>query len=268
MTALSFLLALATVALVMLVAMTGAWLVERRTGNSGWIDSIWTFGLGTAGVVGSLLPVGAGPMSRRLLVAGLAAAWALRLGLHVASRTRGISDDPRYAKLKRDWGGDKDRQMFRFLMLQALASAPLAMAIVLAAHNPAPALGLQDLVGVLVFAIGVGGGAIADRQLRAFARNPANKGRICDEGLWAWSRHPNYFFECVLWSAYPVIAIAVSGYGAGFIALLAPLAMTVLLTRISGIPPLEEHMVAKHGDAYRAYQRRTSALLPWPPAAG
>ena len=111
MTALSFLLALATVALVMVVAMTGAWLVERRTGNSGWIDSIWTFGLGTAGMVGSLLPFGAGPMSRRVLIAGLAAAWALRLGLHVASRTRGISDDPRYAKLKRDWGADKDRQM-------------------------------------------------------------------------------------------------------------------------------------------------------------
>lgn len=268
MTAFSFLLALATVAVVMVVAMTGAWLVERRTGNSGWIDSVWTFGLGTAGMVGALLPFGAGPMSRRLLVAGLAAAWALRLGLHVASRTRGISDDPRYAKLKRDWGADKDRQMFRFLMLQALASTPLAIAIVLAAHHPAPTLGLQDLVGVLVFAIGVGGGAIADRQLRAFAHNPANKGRICDEGLWAWSRHPNYFFECVLWSAYPVIAIAASGYGFGFVALLAPLAMTLLLTRISGIPPLEEHMVAKHGDAYRAYQRRTSALLPWPPAAG
>ena len=268
MTAFSFLLALATVALVMVAAMTGAWLVERRTGNSGWIDSIWTFGLGTAGMVGALLPFGAGPMSRRLLVAGLAAAWALRLGLHVASRTRGISDDPRYAKLKREWGADKDRQMFRFMMMQALASTPLAIAIVLAAHNPAPTLGLQDLVGVLVFAIGVGGGAVADRQLRAFARNPANKGKVCDEGLWAWSRHPNYFFECVLWSAYPVIALSVAGYGYGFVALLAPLAMTLLLTKISGIPPLEEHMVAKHGDAYRAYQRRTSALLPWPPAAG
>jgi steroid 5-alpha reductase family enzyme len=261
-------LALATVAALMAAAMTTAWLVERRTGNSGWIDAIWTFGLGTTGIAGALLPFGEGPPSRRLLVAALAAAWALRLGLHVAARTRGISDDPRYAKLKRDWGADKDRQMFRFMMMQALASTPLAMGIVLAAHNPALALGLQDLLGVLVFALGVGGGAVADRQLRAFAQEPANKGKVCDTGLWAWSRHPNYFFECVLWCAYPVIAIAAMGYPFGFAALLAPLCITVLLVKISGIPPLEEHMVAKHGDAYRAYQRRTSALLPWPPAAG
>lgn len=268
MTLASFGLALATVAALMAAAMTTAWLVERRTGNSGWIDAIWTFGLGVAGITGALLPFGEGPSSRRLLVAALAAVWALRLGLHVASRTRGISDDPRYARLKSDWGPDKDRQMFRFMMMQALASAPLAMGIVLAAHHPAPNLGLQDMLGVLIFALGVGGGAVADRQLRAFAQNPANRGKVCDTGLWAWSRHPNYFFECVLWCAYPVIALAGTGYPFGFAALLAPLCITVLLTRISGIPPLEAHMVAKHGDIYRAYQRRTSALLPWPPTAG
>ncbi len=266
MTIASFGFALAIAAAMMAGAMTVAWLVERRTGNAGWIDAVWTFGLGATGIAGALLPFGEGPLSRRLLVAALAAAWALRLGLHVASRTRGITDDPRYAKLKRDWGADKDRQMFRFMMMQALASTPLAMGIVLAAHNPAPALGLQDLLGVLVFALGVGGGAVSDRQLRAFAQDPANRGKICDRGLWAWSRHPNYFFECVLWSAYPVVAIAAGGYAFGFVALLAPLCMTLLLTKISGIPPLEEHMVAKHGDAYRAYQRRTSALLPWPPS--
>lgn len=263
----SFGLALATCAVLMAGAMSVAWLVERRTGNSGWIDAVWTFGLGATGIVGALLPFGEGPLSRRLLVAALAAAWALRLGLHVASRTRGITDDPRYARLKREWGADKDRQMFRFMMMQALASTPLAMGIVLAAHHSAPALGLQDLLGVLVFALGVGGGAAADRQLRAFAQDPAHKGKVCDTGLWAWSRHPNYFFECVLWCAYPVIAIAATGYPFGFVALLAPLCITLLLTRISGIPPLEEHMVAKHGAAYLAYQRRTSALLPWPPTA-
>ncbi|KPF62834.1 hypothetical protein IP69_19850 [Bosea sp. AAP35] len=267
MTGTAFVLALAAVAALMATAMTTAWLVERRTGNSGWIDAIWTFGLGATGIIGALLPFGEGPWSRRLLVAALAAAWALRLGLHVASRTRGISDDPRYAKLKRDWGADKDRQMFRFMMMQALASSPLAIAIVLAAHNPAPTLGFQDLLGVLVFLIGVGGGAVADRQLRAFAQDPASKGKVCDTGLWAWSRHPNYFFECVLWCAYPVIAMAAAGYPFGFVAVLAPVCITLLLTKISGIPPLEEHMVAKHGEAYRAYQRRTSALVPWPPTA-
>ncbi|MFD1331935.1 DUF1295 domain-containing protein [Methylopila musalis] len=236
--------------------------VERRTGNSGWIDVVWTAGLGLTGIAGALLPFGTGPMSRRLLVAGLALAWALRLGLHIAQRTSGIAEDPRYAKLKRDWGADAPRRLARMLQMQALASIPLGLGIVLAAHSPAPSLGWPDVAGVAVFAAGLAGGAIADRQLRAFARS--GRGGVCDRGLWGWSRHPNYFFECVLWCSYPVIALG-SGHLWGWLAVLAPVCITLLLTRISGIPPLEEHMLAKHGDAYRAYQRRTSALIPLPP---
>lgn len=237
-----------------------ATVIERRSGNSGWIDVVWTFGLGATGVLGALLPFGDGPLARRLLVAALALAWALRLGLHIAGRTRGIAEDPRYAKLRRDWGERADAQMARMLQMQALASIPLALGIVLSAHQPAPTLGWRDLAGTLVFAVGIAGGAVADRQLRAFSRS--GQGGICDRGLWAWSRHPNYFFECVLWCAYAVIAAA---YPLGWIALLAPAAITFLLVRISGIPPLEEHMLAKHGAAYRAYQEKTSALVPLPP---
>lgn len=244
----------------MAAAMALATVVERRTGNSGWIDVVWTFGLGATGVLGALLPFGDAPLARRLLVAALALAWALRLGLHIAGRTRGIAEDPRYAKLRRDWGERADAQMARMLQMQALASIPLALGIVLAAHQPAPTLGWRDLAGTLVFAVGIVGGAVADRQLRAFSRS--GQGGVCDRGLWAWSRHPNYFFECVLWCAYAVIAAA---YPLGWIALLAPAAITFLLVRISGIPPLEEHMLAKHGAAYRAYQEKTSALVPLPP---
>lgn len=244
----------------MAAAMALATVVERRTGNSGWIDVVWTFGLGATGVLGALLPFGDAPLARRLLVAALALAWALRLGLHIARRTRGIAEDPRYAKLRRDWGERADAQMARMLQMQALASIPLALGIVLAAHQPAPTLGWRDLAGTLVFAVGIVGGAVADRQLRAFSRS--GQGGVCDRGLWAWSRHPNYFFECVLWCAYAVIAAA---YPLGWIALLAPAAITFLLVRISGIPPLEEHMLAKHGAAYRAYQEKTSALVPLPP---
>lgn len=260
LTILAFVVALAFVAATMSASMTLAALVERRTGNSGWIDVVWTFGLGLTGVAGALLPFGAGPMSRRVLVAALALAWALRLGLHIARRTAGITEDPRYAKLKRDWGSDAPRQLARLLQMQALASIPLGLGIVLAAHNPAPSLGWSDAVGVAVFMAGLAGGAVADRQLRAFA--DSRRGGVCDRGLWRWSRHPNYFFECVLWCSYAVIA---AGYVFGWVAVLAPVCITLLLTRISGIPPLEEHMIAKHGDAYRAYQARTSALIPLPP---
>jgi steroid 5-alpha reductase family enzyme len=261
----SFAVLLAFVGFAMASAMTLAFLVERRSGNSGWIDVVWTFGLGSTGIAAALLPFGAGPVERRALVAAMAAAWALRLGLHIARRTAGIKDDPRYARLRSEWGADAGRQMFRLLQMQALASIPLGVGIGLAAHRPASGLDWQDAAGVAIFLAGIVGGGIADRQLRAFAADPANRGRICDVGLWRYSRHPNYFFECVLWAAYAIIAISFAGYAAGLAALLAPLAMTVLLTRISGIPPLEEHMLRKHGAAYAAYQARTSPLVPLPP---
>lgn len=258
----AFVVALAFVAVAMSAFMALATMVERRTGNSGWIDVVWTAGLGLTGIAGALLPFGTGPMSRRLLVAGLALAWALRLGLHIAQRTSGIAEDPRYARLKRDWGSDASRQLARLLQMQALASIPLGLGLILAAHNPTPSLGWGDIAGIAIFVTGLVGGALADSQLRAFARS--GRGGVCDRGLWRWSRHPNYFFECVLWCAYPVLALAV-GYPWGWLAVLAPACITVLLTRISGIPPLEEHMLAKHGDAYRAYQNGTSALIPLPP---
>ncbi|TDR94269.1 DUF1295 domain-containing protein [Enterovirga rhinocerotis] len=262
MTLVSFVAIVLYAGFAMSAVMASATLVERRTGNSGWIDVIWTFGLGTTGAIGALLPFGVGPMSRRMLVAALAIAWAARLGSHVARRTRGIAEDPRYARLKRDWGDSARAKLARLLQMQALASLPLALGIVLAAHNPSPWLGWQDLIGVAVFFAGFAGGSVADGQLRAFAR--ARRGGVCDRGVWAWSRHPNYFFECVLWSAYAFIAVAAS-YPWGWLAILAPISMTLLLTRISGIPPLEEHMLAKHGDAYRRYQQRTSAFVPFPP---
>lgn len=262
MSALSFLTALAFVAVAMAMAMTLAALIERRTANSGWIDVVWTFGLGATGAAGALLPFGQAPTERRLLLACMISIWALRLGLHIAQRTRGIAEDPRYAKLKRDWGREADARLARMLQLQALASVPLGLGVILAAHNPAPALGWRDAAGVTLFLIGVIGGAVADRQLRAFTRSGV--GGVCDRGLWAWSRHPNYFFECLLWCGYAVVAPA-AGHAWGWLALLAPACMTFLLVRISGIPPLEAHMLAKHGQGYRDYQRRTSALVPLPP---
>jgi steroid 5-alpha reductase family enzyme len=169
--------------------------------------------------------------------------------------------------MRKSYGDKVAAGMFRLLQIQAVAAIPLGLAIVLAAHRPGP-LDVIDLLGVAVFAAGIVGGGLADRQLRDFAADPANRGRICDVGLWRYSRHPNYFFECVLWASFAVIAFQPGAYPAGLVALLAPLTMTVLLTRISGIPPLEDHMVGKYGEAYRAYQARTSAFVPLPPRAG
>lgn len=259
-----FLLTVLCTALGLSAGMTVAWLVWRSTRNSGWVDAIWTASLGVVGLVGALLPpAGAAALgTRRAMVAIFAVLWALRLGSHIASRTRGITDDPRYAKLVEGWGADASRQMFLLLQKQALVSIPLGLAMVLAAANPHPALRLQDWIAVIVMAAAITGEATADRQLRRFAADPANRGKVCDVGLWRWSRHPNYFFEWLGWLAYPLLAIG--GWGWGWLALGAPACMYWLLRYVSGVPPLEEHMLATRGDDYREYQARTSAFFPVP----
>lgn len=269
MTGMVFLTALVIMSAALSAIMAVAWAVQQRSGNSGWVDAVWTFGLGTVGIASALAPIsGEAPHARQGLVAVLVGVWALRLGSHIALRTRGISDDPRYAELIRGWGANARREMFWLLQKQALVSIPLALSIFLAAHNPAPGLGGKDLLAALVLAVAIGGEALADDQLRRFRSDPGNRGRVCDTGLWRWSRHPNYFFEWFGWLAYPLLAIDVTGfYPWGWLAIMGPVCMYWLLARVSGIPPLEEHMLRSRGDAYRSYQRRTRAFFPWPTAA-
>jgi steroid 5-alpha reductase family enzyme len=247
--------------------MAAAWLVWRSTKNSGWVDTIWTFGLGLVGGLGALTALlHYGVTARPILVAVLIVVWSLRLGLHIARRTTGITDDPRYAKLLRDWGTDAARQMFWLLQKQAFVSIPLALSVVLATWNPLPGLRFLDLLGVLVLAVGIAGEAVSDRELRRFRADPANRDRICEIGLWSWSRHPNYFFEWFGWLAYPLFAIDLGGgYPWGFIALIGPACMYWLLVHVSGIPPLEAHMQERRGKEFRGYQARTNAFFPAPP---
>jgi steroid 5-alpha reductase family enzyme len=264
----SYLEALAAIALSLSVLMAGAWLVQQRTGNSGWVDTIWTFSLGLVGAASALWPIaGAAPNARQWLVAALVAIWSVRLGLHIARRTAGITDDPRYAAFAREWGADSPRKMFVFLQNQGVGSIPLAFAIFVAARFPAETLRLQDYLGALVLLAGIAGEALADAQLKGFRDRAANQGRVCDVGLWRWSRHPNYFFEWFGWLAYPVIAIS-PAYPFGWATLLAPLFMYWLLVHVTGIPPLEQQMLRSRGERYRDYQSRTSMFFPLPPQKG
>jgi steroid 5-alpha reductase family enzyme len=268
MTALTFLAILVAVSMALAAIMSGAWLAWRRTKNSGWVDTVWTFGLGAVGCAGALAPSlwSGGVTARQALVAGLVVIWSARLGLHIARRTAGITDDPRYGKMIADWGADASRQMFFLVQKQALVSIPLALSMVLAAWNPLPGLRMQDALGVLVLIAGIVGEGVSDSQLRRFRADPAQRNRICDAGLWGWSRHPNYFFEWLGWLAYPLLAIDISGaYLWGWVALAGPACMYWLLVHVSGIPPLEAHMLERRRDAFRAYQARTNAFFPAPP---
>jgi steroid 5-alpha reductase family enzyme len=264
--------ALLAIAVSLSILMAIAWMVQQRTGNSGWVDTIWTFSVGLVGAGSALwLMDGTAPDARQWLVAALVASWSLRLGSHIAARTAGISDDPRYAAFAREWGVDSPRKMFMFLQNQGFGSIPLVFAIFVAARFPQLGLRIQDGLGALILLVGIGGEALADAQLKNFRTDPANKGRVCDAGLWRWSRHPNYFFEWFGWLAYPVMALSIDhplSYPWGWATLLAPVFMYWILVHVTGIPPLEAQMLRSRGERYRDYQLRTSMFFPLPPQKG
>ncbi|QND54899.1 DUF1295 domain-containing protein (plasmid) [Phyllobacterium sp. 628] len=248
------------------VVMALAFLVQRGTGNNGWADTFWSFGVGVIGIVSILVSNDMVSSSRKWLVVVLLALWSLRLGGYILLRTLSHDDDPRYARLRKEWGSSANSRMFFFLQSQAFAGVLLVISVYIAAARPDIELEFPDYLGALVMIVALAGEAIADWQLKQFSRNPANRGKICDTGLWRWSRHPNYFFEWLGWVSYVLIAADFDGdYNHGWLTLVAPVLMYVLLRHVSGVPPLEEHMLASRGQAFRDYQRRTSIFFPSPP---
>ena len=258
-------LLLLAAAVLLCAAMAAAWAVARQPGKSGWTDVFWSFAIGAAGMLVALAPSATGLAQRQWLVALLVALWSLRLGLHIAARTRHHGEDPRYAALREQWGPRFDRRLFEFLQIQAGAALLLVTSILLAARNPAPRLGWGDALGAAILSVAIIGEGVSDRQLSRFRTNPANRGRVCDRGLWEVSRHPNYFFEWLGWTAYAVIALAPAAYpGWAWLALSGPVFMYILLAHVSGVPPLEAHMLQSRGEAFRAYQARVPAFWPIP----
>ncbi len=254
------------VTLLLCLVMAVAWLVQRILDNAGWVDVVWTFGLGLAGVIYALAPEPgiAWPGTRQILLALLAGGWSLRLGLHLFGRTGKLPEDVRYAELRSQWGDRYQWKLFGFLQIQAAASALLALSVLAAATNPAP-LGPLDLAGLVLFVLSVAGEGVADAQLQRFRADPTNRGKICESGLWRLSRHPNYFFEWLGWLAYPLLALGPDfSRGFAWAAFLGPVLMYVLLVHLSGIPPLERQMLKSRGEAFRQYQSRTRPFLPLP----
>jgi steroid 5-alpha reductase family enzyme len=240
-----------------------AWAVQRRTGNSGWIDTFWTFSTGVAGVFMALAPRtgSVGPDGRQILVASFIAIWSLRLGWHILQRTRVSSDDPRYRDMIDKWGADAASKLFWHLQVQAAVGLLLATCAMLAARNPLPVFQPMDFLAISLFGAGIVGEAVADRQLRRFKQQKS--GEVCAQGLWQYCRHPNYFCEWLCWLALPCAAIAFDGsYFIGMFAVAAPLCIYWLLVYVSGIPPLEAHMARSRSAAFRQYQNITPAFFP------
>jgi steroid 5-alpha reductase family enzyme len=243
------------------VVMVAGWLYQRQVKNATIVDAIWSACMGLSAVAYAL--VGEGSVVSRALIAVLAGIWAGRLCLHLAHRAFNENEDGRYAYLREHWHGSQWK-FFGFFQLQAAVTALFSLPFLAVAQNPA-GFSAYTVAAIAVWAVSVGGEALADAQLARYRRDPANKGKTCRAGLWRYSRHPNYFFEWTQWFAYLLLAI---GSPVWWLALVGPVVMLLFLYRVSGIPFTEAQAVRHRGDDYRAYQRSTSALIPWPPKKG
>ncbi len=251
----------------LLVALTGLsalfaglYWFARRIDNYGIVDVAWSYAFALLAGFYALANPGWPP--RRLLVATLAILWSLRLGTHLCRRVAGHHpvEDGRYVRLRRDWVGNFGPKMFGFFQLQAASVVLLSLPFLLPALNPQPHFHGLEIAGAALWLLALGGETAADAQLASFRRDPENRGRVCRSGLWCYSRHPNYFFEWLVWVAYFVLALASPS---GWLASVGPITMLFLLLSVTGIPLTEQQALRSKGDAYREYQQTTSAFVPW-----
>ena len=240
-----------------LVLLLTLWSIQLRTRDAATADIGWSLAIAGGAVLAAL--VSHGDSTRRTLVGAIAATWALRLAwyLLVDRILPGKGEDGRYHAMRNHWGA-RAPQFFLLVYLGQGLIAALFLVPITAAMRGGP-IDRWALAGALVWFIAVAGETIADRQLAAFRANAANRGMVCEAGLWRYSRHPNYFFEWLHWWAYVLIA-----HGA-LPTLIGPAAMLIFLFRITGIPWTELQAEKSRGERYREYQRTTSIFIPWPP---
>jgi len=238
------------------------WLVQQRTRNAGIVDVGWASSF--AGVAGLFAWRAAAPAEAWLPIAVIVTAWSARLTGYLIARGAARSpEEGRYAALRAKWGAAASRRLFVFFQAQAALTGLLSTAFVVPFVAAPGGPGWLRAAGAAVSAIGILGETIADAQLARWKRDPANRGRVCDTGLWSWSRHPNYFFEWCVWLGHAIYGLAFAPWG--LIALAPQAILLASILWVTGIPPTEMQAIRSKGDAYRAYQRRVSAFVPRPP---
>jgi steroid 5-alpha reductase family enzyme len=235
------------------------WLISLKTHNAGIVDPGWTFGLLICAVIYEAAGNGYG--FRKTLFVVMTGVWACRLGLYLFfTRIWRQPEEGRYQQLRKEWKSNINLKFLLFFEFQALLDVVLSIPFLMAAQNIKPEISFSEFAGVAVWAIAMAGEAIADAQLNRFKKNPVNKGRTCQVGLWNYSRHPNYFFEWLIWVAWFVFAL---GSPYGWIAIGCPLLMLYFLFKVTGIPATEAQALRSRGEDYRHYQQTTSVFVPW-----
>lgn len=237
------------------------WLIHLRTGNAAIVDAGWAGGLALLGILYAVL--GGGYWLRAAILGSMVAIWGLRLAFFLLlTRIIGHPEEGRYQELRRQWKTNIKFKFLLFFEFQAVLGALLAVPFLMACRNPAPHIAPIEWAAAVLWIVAMTGEALADDQLNQFKLNPANKGRTCQVGLWRYSRHPNYFFEWLIWVAYAAFAL---GSPNGWLGLGSPALMLYFVLRVTGIPATEAQAIRSRGDEYRKYQQTTSAFVPWFP---
>lgn len=238
------------------ILFTLLWLWCRKIDNYSWVDAGWAFGIGLTGVVWLVTQSDWEP--KHWAAAALIGFWSFRLFWHLQKRIRKHhpAEDSRYQKLREVLGS-----FFWFFQAQAVSVVLLALPFYFIARDTS-AWGFWEGAGLIVALTGIGGETLADHQMSKFKASNSDSMAVYRDGLWKYSRHPNYFFEGVIWIGFYVFAC---GSAHGWAMVYAPVIIIFLLLKVTGIPPTEASAVKRKGDAYREYQRTTSAFIPLPP---
>lgn len=237
------------------------WIVHFPLRNAAIVDFGFGIGLAILGLGDAMFGSAHGLRAATLGV--MTAVWGVRLGLYLLfDRIIGHEEEGRYQELRRKWKTNLGFKFLVFYEFQALICVILSVPFLLAGTNPASELGWLERIAAGLWFIALIGEITADGQLARFKHRPENKGKLCNVGLWRYSRHPNYFFEWLVWVSFALFASA-SPYG--WLGWISPALILYFLLRVTGIPATEAHAVKSRGEAYREYQRTTSAFIPWFP---
>jgi steroid 5-alpha reductase family enzyme len=216
--------------------MLAGWIYQSRHSEASVVDAIWALGIGSACVF--YAAVASGQPERRALVAVTGGFWGWRLGSYLLKfRVIGKPEDARYSKLRSIWGTAANRNFFFFFQFQAVLILLFSLPAWVVCNDSARGIQVWDWVGAVVAIGAIGGETLADKQLSRFRGRAGSRGKTCREGLWRYSRHPNYFFEWLHWFSYVFYALGASLW---WVTLLGPVLMFWFLYKITGIPWTEE----------------------------
>jgi len=244
-----------TVWIILFIHMCLIWCLYRYLKNPSKVDVGWASGLTLSG----LIFLYSYSVSLRTIVLSIVLiAWGSRLGLYLwFTRIRQGALDKRYERLSDTWKIAKPMGFFLNFQLQGILILIIATPWYFSGSSFSNSLNFLDYLGIILAGVGLWGETLADHQLQHYKKNPS--GPVCTIGLWNYTRHPNYFFEWLIWCAFSLFGLA---HSYGFIGLISPLFLYLIMTQITG-PMTEEGSIQSRGQAYLDYQKTTPMFFPW-----